>query len=82
MAADLQTRLTYLGHVLRNTTACIEGCLREIEARLKEAIEAVEAFESERTREVENGKDDNQVSECCSGRSDEGSDSASSEEAE
>ena len=39
--------LKYLGHVLRNGTANIEGCMREIEKELKHMVEAVKAYKED-----------------------------------
>ena len=39
--------LKYLGHVLRNGTANIEGCMREIEKELKRMVEAVNVYKED-----------------------------------
>ena len=39
--------LKYLSHVLRNGTANIEGCMREIEKELKRMVEAVKAYKED-----------------------------------
>ena len=56
-----QKDLEYLNHVLRNSTARIAGCLKEIEITLLEMGEAMKGFkescegEKVRTLERENG---------------------------
>ena len=45
---DQQSKnLKYLGHVLRNGTANIMGCMKEIEEELKLMIKAVNAYKKD-----------------------------------
>jgi hypothetical protein len=46
-----QKDLEYLNHVLRNSTARIAGCLKEIEITLLEMGEAVKGFREGREEE-------------------------------
>jgi hypothetical protein len=41
---QIETDREYLNHVLRNSTARIEGCLKEIETTLLEMAQAVRTF--------------------------------------